>query len=355
MGASVPQEGAAAPSELEAWRAFHPVLTRMIGPWGGFHIFGSRLFMALLGVLALNIVACTATHWPFSKETATRTRMELAGFLLIHLAVLMVIAGGFISAGWRFDGRIVLIEGQSWTEGHDSYLALFEGPFRKHDHPGFGLSLDRIEQRFHGKDHLVELESHFLLPAPGGSSRRQTLKVNAPFTWRGLTITQDQVGFAPRLAITREADNAPIIDSFLALKRFSTPKGSEHRDVLPVRLHGGELIVTLFPSATWSNGVARKDSEAPDNPVVKLEYGAPSNTTPPIFLKLGDEAAMAGFRVRFLDWRRWSMYRIGADPGYPWVCAGLWLGLVSLAIRYGRLLTLWGVEAKSAASMSGMD
>lgn len=341
VGAVIPQEGITAGSDLEAWRSLHPLLTRMVATWGGFHIFSSGLFLTLLTLLGVNIIACMATHWPGRKGIEKRPQLEVAGFALLHVAVLLVISGGFVSAGWRTDGRILLTEGQSWRDAHDRYLALFEAPFRRCEHQGFEMTIDRIEQRFEGKDHQVELRSHFLLPAAAGATRQQALRVNDPFTFRGLTFTQDQIGFAPRLKIVREADRAPIVDSFLALKRFSTPNGSVHRDVLPMSFAGGTLVVTMFPSATWSNGVARKAGEAPDHPVVKLEYGGPESREPPVFIKLGGEASVAGCRIRFSDWRYWSMYRVSADPGYPLVCAGLWLGLASLVMRYGRLLAAW--------------
>ena len=65
--------------------------------------YGSWWFRALLGLLAANVAAALALRFPFSKK--------LLGFAVLHLAILVVLAGALVTRVGAIDGRIAIPEG----------------------------------------------------------------------------------------------------------------------------------------------------------------------------------------------------------------------------------------------------
>jgi hypothetical protein len=74
-------------------------------------IFDSWVFRGILGLLAVNLMACTAKRW--------RTIANRPGIFLTHAAVLLIIAGGLVRAGLAQRGFVELEIGQ----GRDAYFS----------------------------------------------------------------------------------------------------------------------------------------------------------------------------------------------------------------------------------------
>ena len=69
------------------------------------HVYKSPWFMALVGLLALNILAATLVRFPW--------RRGHRGFLLAHAGVLVLLAGALLSFMAGVEGQLSLEEGQS--------------------------------------------------------------------------------------------------------------------------------------------------------------------------------------------------------------------------------------------------
>jgi len=65
----------------------------------------SDWFAGLLGLVAVNVFAALALRYPFSKRQA--------GFVVTHVAILVVLAGAYVTKLWGIDGQLGLVEGQS--------------------------------------------------------------------------------------------------------------------------------------------------------------------------------------------------------------------------------------------------
>ncbi len=62
-------------------------------------------FKALLGLLALNILASILVRYPFS--------LAKAGFLLTHGSILLLLGGAVITQFWGIDGQLGFAEGET--------------------------------------------------------------------------------------------------------------------------------------------------------------------------------------------------------------------------------------------------
>ena len=65
----------------------------------------SDWFVGLLGLVAANVLAALALRYPFSKRQA--------GFVVTHIAILVVLAGAYVTNVWGVEGQLGIAEGQS--------------------------------------------------------------------------------------------------------------------------------------------------------------------------------------------------------------------------------------------------
>lgn len=356
-GALLPQEGLFGAAEIDQWQKSHPLVSRLMRPIGLFRVFHSPPFLVIIVLLALNTLACTVNFT--IKEGGLSvlrgpTAVRNLGFIILHLSLIGLMAGGFLSAGFRLDGYSILTEGQEFREIHQGYTRLQEGPLRREQHTGFALRLEKV-QVSHARDGgIAGISSNLMLTGNNVKHDGITVKVNRPFTYRGFSFTQDQTGFSPRLLIRHRQSGRIMVNSFLALKTFVSEREREYRDFLPLPLFKQRLIVTLFPAFTRVNGQLKKSGEEPDQPLLLVdmedEKARPQNVGR---LLLGKTMTLNDYEMAFTGLRRWSSFRVVHDPGYPVTWIALWLGVAALVLRYIPDLIRWfrqpAVERKEKA------
>ena len=348
IGAVLPQEGAMTAHAIAMWQRAHPILTKPLRPLGFFRIFHSWGFLVTVVLLAVNTLTCTilsmsgkTTH---SSGLATSRRSKRIGFLVLHVSIVVLLAGAFVSAGTRLDGFILLTEGQKFAEEHDGYRRIAEGPLRHERHNGFELLLESVRKEY-DSGHLIGITSTFEITHRNGKTISKQVAVNRPLMVDGLSFTQDETGFSPRIIIRDKRSGEIRLNSFVALKTFRTKEGREYRDFLPLPLLGSRVIVTLYPSFAMKNGEARKTGEQVTNPLLVIETEDESGRTIETgHLELGGEAMVGGFSFRFEDLRHWSSFKVVDDPGYPVVCVALCLAIIGLITRYSGDLRDWHRE-----------
>jgi cytochrome c biogenesis protein ResB len=356
VGAMLPQEGLLTPADTLAWQYDHPIITRLAEPWGLFDTFSCWPFLGTILVLAVNTLTCTILR--FVREGGFRSlagpmAAKRTGFVLLHLSLIILFAGGFWSAATRLDGHIVLTEGQHFTDTHDSYLRLQEGPLRPEQHTGLEVRLESVDIEYEQQRYSVAVSSNVGILSDGEQVASGVVQVNSPFTYAGLSLTQDETGFSPRLMIRDGARGGTLFDSFIALKTFRTDAGREYRDFLPIPFLEQRIVVTLYPNFTLKDGELVKTGEVPNNPLLLLEIEDESGqVVESRQVEVGSRVRLGKYLFAFVDLRRWASFRVGDDPGYPWFCAGLWLGLASLLLRYFPDLRCWFHELTPQACTS---
>jgi hypothetical protein len=351
-GAVLPQEGMIESKDIAAWQQEHPALTRVLMPAGFFHVFHSWPFLITIVVLGINTLTCTVLH--FVKDGGLSALkgprgIEKAGFFLLHLSLIVLFTGGFWSAATKLDGYIVLTEGQRFTEHHDNYVRLVEGPLRRERHKEFVVALKQVDTKYEKQLYQTDVTSNLEFLSEGKRATNGTVKFNKPFTYRGLSFTQSETGFSPRLTIREKESGKVLLGSFVALKTFRKAEEREYRDFLPLRFLKNRTIITLYPSYRMENGSAIKTSEEPGEPLVLVEEENESEEiVSKKYLHLKGEIALGQYSLGFTDLRHWSSFRVVEDPGYFVVCVSLWLGTGALLLRYIPDILRW-LRAKPSA------
>jgi hypothetical protein len=341
-GAVLPQAGTIEPDDITAWQQIHPVITAILKPVGLFNVFHSWPFLVSILLLGINTLTCTVPRFLRDGGSLGPGRLRKAGFLLLHLSIILLLVGGFISAAASLDGYIVLTEGQALKEQHDNYLRIVEGPLRRDRHEGFIIRLKDVQTEYQRKWYPTDITSNLEILYGQRKVADATVKVNKPFKHGQLTFTQDDTGFSPRLEIADKRSGRVLINSFVALKTFRTAQGREYRDFLPLSFLENKVIITLYPSFSEDDGDMIKTGENPDNPLLIVQTEDESGQIiSRKYVQLNGKIELGKYNFSFTGLRRWSSFKVVADSGYVIVCVSLWLGLASLLLRYFPDILKW--------------
>jgi hypothetical protein len=309
-GAVLPQEGAMDPADIAAWQQAHQHVSDMLRPAGLFHVFHSWPFLVTIVLLAVNTLTCTVLRF-FKDGSLACFRgpgaVERVGFVLLHLSLVLLFAGGGLSAAAKLDGYIVLTEGQSFTERHDQYLRLVEGPLRRESHREFVVVLNSVTTEYEGNRYPIYSATNLEITRNNKTVANETVEINKPFAYNGVSFTQDETGFSPRLTIRDRTSSRLLLDSFVALKTFRTEQGTQYRDFLPLPFFTNRVVVTVYPSYSHEKGRLVKTAEEPDNPLLLIEQEDESGrVVSRTELPAGEKAAVADYIFVFADLRRWA-------------------------------------------------
>lgn len=351
VGAVLPQEGMHDKKTIELWQAARPFLTDMLEPIGMFHVFSSWLFTVTIVFLGINTALCTVTH--FFKEGGLAalkgpSGLRTTGFLLLHLSLVLLCTAGFLSTAAQMDATIVLTEGQQFEDRHENYVRISEGPLHSGEHTGLMVRLKKVVITYEKEKYAVDIASTLEFLENGKPVAERVIRMNHPVTYKGITFTQGETGFSPRIAIREKGAEKILLDSFVGLKTFDTPNGPEYRDFLQLPNFINRFTFTLFPSYSFDNKTAIKTGDVPDKPLLLVEIqDSAGKVIEQSYLPAGKSAVMGGKQFQFRGLRRWSTFRVTQDPGYAVAWIALWLGTIALLLRYLPDLQTWFQEGAS--------
>jgi cytochrome c biogenesis protein len=416
-GSLLPQQ-TVDPAGVERWYDAHSRAAPVVDALGGFDVYASPLFFSLYVALAVSLVGCLTPrlrlHWralrsrppapprhlerlSFSATGTTavgadavvthaqavlrraRWRVELrvdesgrpsvaaekgyareTGNLVFHLALLGLLAG--VAFGWaqRFEGRVLLVEGGTFTHSQLSYdLPPKTGRLVSVDDlPTIGITLDDFEATYleDGQPSSFRADVSYTPDASSGDEQRQArLRVNHPLSVAGMRVFLLDHGFAPVVEV-RDSRGRLVHEG--ATPAFG-PAGGVPRVVVKVPDLGAGLPqlgieAFFFPDVEIREGgelVSR--SPAANRPAMQyrvlagdlgLDSGLPQRvdeldltdlveTNRGVMLP-GDtvEGLPGGATMRFVGWREWASLQVSRDPGKPLVLAAAVLVLVGLGL-----------------------
>ncbi len=344
---------------------------------GGFaNIYYSPWFLAPIILLALNITACVIhglpqavrrtlkpltregalalpgrgqVKWPaqadphpvveetlrrewgrFRKESTPDTeiyfteqgRFRPLGPYLVHLALLLILAGGLIGKFWGIEGNLPIQQGETaaaflLSQGRETPL-------------GFQVRLDRFQVQFYEKGGTPkEFRSDLTFLQGGKEVLQAACLVNDPVTFGGFTFYQSSYG--TQLA-------GPV--------RLKVSKDGKQKTLeVPYR-----RLVDL-PGGTDQIMLIRADSNLQGyGPAAQLALKSGSgHGHPAIFWVLQDHPEMseqpAPYRLTLesASFQYYSVFQVKRDPGVPWVYAGFILFLPGFYLAFFRPVRRWAL------------
>ncbi|MCX6559871.1 MAG: cytochrome c biogenesis protein ResB [Candidatus Aminicenantes bacterium] len=345
-------------------------------------LYHSLWYLALLGLLGLNIIVCTLTRLGGKIRRAFRPRLETEAKALTALKIKdrlkrsapldetrAALEAALHGAGYRVrsaagDGRVsllarkrmaglfgsdlvhvgllVLLAGALVTAAGSvrSELPMREGQTLDVPGAGFALRLDKFETEYYPDESVKAWKSAVTVMEAGQALRGAVISVNRPLTHRGFSFYQMSYGFdwdAPTLtlAVKKKDDAAPA--------RTMTLKPGQR---LPLRDPEGTEIALLsfLPDFVLGEGNQPENrSSQPNNPAAQIEVWRKGRKAFEgwIFANYPDFAQMHGSQVpdltvelKAFDAAQTSVLEAAKDPGVPLVWLGCLLGMAGLFLAF---------------------
>lgn len=307
----------------------------------------------------------------------SRSPLWLFGSPLFHTGLLVILVGGFITAGWSSYGAFGVIEGDAFVDRPavtfgpggsraplagdspiDGYVTYHQGRLAGARGSRFTLRLNRVDfQRGVGgkvEDYLADIS--FL--EGKREVKRTVLSGVGPVNFAGLDFYQKTYGYAPAF-ILRRSDGREVSRFLLALESdFSgglSPGWHYGQGNLPGAPY--QVRVNFFPAPAESGGSGGSPDDAPAATVATARgdsLGSAGGTTrmgesgarvhlevqrgqERVYdgeLAVGQKAGFAGYSLEFHHYRLWYGFTAKYDPGVPWVYSGFLLGLTGLILVF---------------------
>jgi cytochrome c biogenesis protein len=251
-----------------------------------------------------------------------RGRLRPLGPYCVHLALVLILAGGVVGKFWGIEGRILL---QPGVDGNSIEL---EQPGRTLP-LGFLVRLEKFQVRYYegSSGTPQEFRSDLTFLQDGAPVLHAICRVNEPATFGGYTFYQSSFGVVPsgpiQLEVTRR-DQRQTLE--LPWRRW-------------VQLPGSEIQVMAVQVEGNLQGYG---------PAVRLAYRAgPGHPQFSWLLQKHPEKAgpLGPFRLALapLKLEYYSVLQVKHDPGVWWVYGGFLLLLPGLYLAFFRPTQRWAV------------
>ncbi len=252
-------------------------------------------------------------------------RFRPVGPYLIHLSLLLILAGGLIGKFWGLEGRMSLLEGEQ--------AGAFLSSSRTPHNLDFEVRLDRFQVEFYEKGSAPkEFRSDLTIFKDGREVARAVCRVNEPVTVEGYTFYQSSYGAqatGPVRLNLRRGDQVHSLEA--PLRRWVEAPGG-----------AGRIMVVRIDGNLQGNG-----------PAVQLAYRHGAEHPNVFWLtqdhpEAGEPVGPYRLTVAALPFKWYSVFQVKRDPGVWWVYAGFILILPGFFLAFFRPAQRWAVVLEQA-------
>ncbi|MGM0385441.1 MAG: cytochrome c biogenesis protein ResB [Actinomycetota bacterium] len=363
-------------SWLESVRPRYRGWTDILSALGVFRMFSSIPFIAVTSLLALSILACSAHRAPLLWRAAARPHVHVSesffehgrlhrtvtvpvppeeamdrvrailrrfrviedphgpglnlyadqfrfapfGTVVAHVAFVIILIGVLVTSNLGFeDPDFTVSVGSTAEVGHDTGLALEVTAFRDEYHPD-GTPKDYASD-------VVLLED-------GEQVAAQTIRVNQPLDWGGVTFNQAFFGIAAEVVVT-DAGGTVLHDAGVPL-RWTTEDGLYTYGVVTLQDPGLEVFVVTAASGQADRTIGAGEARIEVYPLGEMQPFASQ------VVVQGTPATLGDLTYTFEREQQYTGLIVSRDPGAAWVWAGsILLMLGTCAAMFFRHRRLW--------------
>jgi cytochrome c biogenesis protein len=383
LGTLVPQEEGAA----EFARRLNPAMLQIFTSLDLFDMYHSIWFKVLIGCLAMNLIICSMDRFPATwkrfnarpepdrtkpfdnlpseqsffirgtpEETASRVNKLLQsrykrirkkeagansffygdrgryshfGVYLVHLSVLLILAGSFVGSFFGFDAYVNILEGEQIDT-----VMLKKGmkPLKLK----FDVRCDKFTVDFYENGAPKEYRSDISFLVKGKEVEKKSLLVNHPAVFMGVTFYQASYGSTPgktvRLKISRDTGQPAVTDMRVeADKSIALPGGEGKFKVVDVRgdimKMGPAVLISVQPNQgkpvdLWVFQQGEKALKMLPDPMLKSPKFNPSAFKPYTF-------SLDGLETKF-----YTGLQVSRDPGVSIVWIGCFFMISGLFVTF---------------------
>jgi len=371
----IPQSDIMPAEQFADWSASQPALSSLAIAVGLDHIFTTPFFYGVVILLVVNLLACTLRRvlrhpWRDRKIRVPRKRPASAvgvrlsaspadlermltdgeslirlesdegrtlyartsgiygfiGSVVLHLALVLVVIGGVVSALTSFKGEMVLTEGQSVSDGIEAYTAVSQLPRFGAGFGDFAIGLDHMEFTY-ADDTIVEAVAHMTVAKGQDVDDRET-RVNYPLRVDGKSFLLFDGGHAVQLSILSPGREI-LMDSYVNL-------GEKTQEGFADSVEIDDFVIEVRTTAD----VAALDAglHVPalvlKDPAAWIIVSRDGVVVGDAILRPGEELEVEDHVVLVGDIRLWNRFLVRADKGLPILYIAFALALLGAAMRF---------------------
>jgi len=249
-----------------------------------------------------------------------RGRFRPLGPYLIHVALLLILAGGLIGKFGGVDGSLAIDQGE--------VAGAFQVGPRAEKPLNFQVRLDKFQVSYYEPGSSPkEFRSDLTFMKDGREVSRATCRVNEPVSFGGLTFYQSSYGAQPTGPIRLKVQLGDLNQSIEAPFRQAVELPGGRGQVIPMKVDGN------FQGY---------------GPAVLLAF-SPGSGHPQVFWalkdhpELGEQPGPYRFTVEAIPFGYYSVFQVKHDPGVWWVYTGFLLFLPGLYLAFFRPVERWAL------------
>lgn len=321
MSAVIPQQGIAE-DQIVDWRVLLGRAYVVVEELWLDRIYTSPLFLGVVGLLCVNLAAGNVVRIRRLRQTrAFRTQVRLAGSILFHLALLVIMAGAAVNHLYHFRVVFGLTEGQQVRDDPRDYFREFSGPLCHAQKGRFTLSLERAHTSWPVGEAMTEAAEINVTGTGGVTSAAGVIRVNHPMRWDGLEFhLGSQIGYSPELLVTNN-EGKELFRSFVRLARRPGNGGLVDADYVFLSEDSTRVgLKTVAGSGTDERASILVTVERDGR---QLYSGQPG----PAGTRLPDGRLIAVPRIR-----RWCYVEVVQNPLINAIFTGFWIALGGLVV-----------------------
>ncbi len=249
---------------------------------------------------------------------AEKGRWSALGVYIVHLSVILFLAGGLLGSTFGFDGFVTLPEGEAVKE-----ITLKDTNKRKE--LGFELRCDNFEVSFYKDGSPKEYKSDLVIFENGKETAKKSIIVNDPMRYKGINIFQSSYGIlSPETITLNFTSNDSRISYFKKAtvgENFDMPENS------------GRFVIKDFTNSYKFGG--RNFGESFLISIIHSN-GNTENVVIPYNFKRFDMMRKGIFTISVEDYdkRYYTGLKITKDPGVPLVYIGFVVIILGIFIAF---------------------
>lgn len=360
-GNLIPQQAKVSPAEMMEWQRSYPTVSKLVSAAGLDHVYTSWWFLIVFAILFLNMALITwdligvtrrkalGLHryssdakayfalgtFPHDDGTMAslnellrkrRYHVLLAegevyarkgwpgiwGGTILHVGLVILLAGAVVSGLTRFNGFMEMGVGQSFSDTEGAYLASSHGPLFPGHHPERTIKVLDMEERDLGK--MKALVSTIMVSEHDVTMRSKTVRMNDPLYYNGMKIFQSRhSGPALLFGIEDITNPAPTpVAGYVNLQQT----GGKTSSIFTLKGTPFQARAEFLPGSEGINIEVRDRKE--------IVYQGP--------MRPGQALLVDNWKIRLAAINKWSGIIVVYDWAVPIIFAGFALVIAGIAV-----------------------